>query len=171
MPRNSFARLDPILQLAQIQTRHVTPDQTRRVLASEQAVEAHGAKLDRIPLRLPHPRRPFAVVPLRRDLLRQLPEQPSIVHRNPRRSESLASSNQPFKSPSIKTLAPMPKGHTLGGARPQAARLEGWARKASSATSAALVLRDAYPRFARIGSRSEERRVGKECRSRWSPYH
>ena len=23
----------------------------------------------------------------------------------------------------------------------------------------------------RIGSRSEERRVGKECRSRWSPYH
>ena len=23
----------------------------------------------------------------------------------------------------------------------------------------------------RIGIRSEERRVGKECRSRWSPYH
>ena len=23
----------------------------------------------------------------------------------------------------------------------------------------------------RWGSRSEERRVGKECRSRWSPYH
>ena len=23
----------------------------------------------------------------------------------------------------------------------------------------------------RIGNRSEERRVGKECRSRWSPYH
>src|SRR2546430_3601139 len=23
----------------------------------------------------------------------------------------------------------------------------------------------------RIGRRSEERRVGKECRSRWSPYH
>ena len=22
-----------------------------------------------------------------------------------------------------------------------------------------------------MGSRSEERRVGKECRSRWSPYH
>src|SRR2546422_1451508 len=28
------------------------------------------------------------------------------------------------------------------------------------------------PRFAWAGnSRSEERRVGKECRSRWSPYH
>src|SRR6266508_5460013 len=25
--------------------------------------------------------------------------------------------------------------------------------------------------FARLRSRSEERRVGKECRSRWSPYH
>src|SRR3712207_9553709 len=26
-------------------------------------------------------------------------------------------------------------------------------------------------KFALNGSRSEERRVGKECRSRWSPYH
>ena len=25
--------------------------------------------------------------------------------------------------------------------------------------------------FAKCGQRSEERRVGKECRSRWSPYH
>ena len=29
------------------------------------------------------------------------------------------------------------------------------------------VINDEYGRF----SRSEERRVGKECRSRWSPYH
>ena len=27
------------------------------------------------------------------------------------------------------------------------------------------------PPYASGGSRSEERRVGKECRSRWSPYH
>ena len=27
------------------------------------------------------------------------------------------------------------------------------------------------PEILRISSRSEERRVGKECRSRWSPYH
>ena len=27
------------------------------------------------------------------------------------------------------------------------------------------------PGEGRINSRSEERRVGKECRSRWSPYH
>ena len=25
--------------------------------------------------------------------------------------------------------------------------------------------------FVKAGNRSEERRVGKECRSRWSPYH
>src|SRR2546429_4638849 len=28
-----------------------------------------------------------------------------------------------------------------------------------------------YTMFGRTGNRSEERRVGKECRSRWSPYH
>ena len=28
-----------------------------------------------------------------------------------------------------------------------------------------------FRREARAASRSEERRVGKECRSRWSPYH
>ena len=27
------------------------------------------------------------------------------------------------------------------------------------------------PKLSRKGNRSEERRVGKECRSRWSPYH
>jgi len=33
--------------------------------------------------------------------------------------------------------------------------------------------REAGPRIERKrwGDRSEERRVGKECRSRWSPYH
>src|SRR5580692_1985216 len=35
--------------------------------------------------------------------------------------------------------------------------------------------RSAARRYARgcprVGARSEERRVGKECRSRWSPYH
>ena len=28
-----------------------------------------------------------------------------------------------------------------------------------------------YPKYKCINTRSEERRVGKECRSRWSPYH
>ena len=30
---------------------------------------------------------------------------------------------------------------------------------------------DIYARYKRLQGRSEERRVGKECRSRWSPYH
>src|SRR5260370_21210419 len=30
---------------------------------------------------------------------------------------------------------------------------------------------EVFPGFAAHGERSEERRVGKECRSRWSPYH
>ena len=29
----------------------------------------------------------------------------------------------------------------------------------------------AYRQWGRLSHRSEERRVGKECRSRWSPYH
>ena len=28
-----------------------------------------------------------------------------------------------------------------------------------------------YLRIGKTNARSEERRVGKECRSRWSPYH
>src|SRR2546425_11795339 len=40
----------------------------------------------------------------------------------------------------------------------------------------AVALIDADPKVPgaeiyRLGDRSEERRVGKECRSRWSPYH
>src|SRR2546422_7987166 len=34
-----------------------------------------------------------------------------------------------------------------------------------------LVLRDVRVLVGRYEDRSEERRVGKECRSRWSPYH
>ena len=34
------------------------------------------------------------------------------------------------------------------------------------------VLRNEAPQvYVETNSRSEERRVGKECRSRWSPYH
>ena len=33
------------------------------------------------------------------------------------------------------------------------------------------ILRDVLLEDERVPSRSEERRVGKECRSRWSPYH
>ena len=33
------------------------------------------------------------------------------------------------------------------------------------------VLKNAYGNNDTVIARSEERRVGKECRSRWSPYH
>src|SRR2546426_11516046 len=35
----------------------------------------------------------------------------------------------------------------------------------------AVAAGDHEPEVIRSGDRSEERRVGKECRSRWSPYH
>jgi len=49
--------------------------------------------------------------------------------------------------------------------RPVALRLERWSERTGFAA-----LGDAY--VGRVTQlRSEERRVGKECRSRWSPYH
>src|SRR2546425_10290820 len=55
---------------------------------------------------------------------------------------------------------------------PQAERLFGWAQaevlgRLLSETIIPPTYREAHER----GLRSEERRVGKECRSRWSPYH
>src|SRR5258708_12245190 len=58
--------------------------------------------------------------------------------------------------------------------RPSDARLTaGWKYKGSSKPKSARMR--SYRRLPRSPaipqSRSEERRVGKECRSRWSPYH
>src|SRR5687767_15685444 len=41
----------------------------------------------------------------------------------------------------------------------------------SSSGTSPLVLYSISPSRKHTGLRSEERRVGKECRSRWSPYH
>ena len=41
----------------------------------------------------------------------------------------------------------------------------------SDAVSIVYEIQESYPRIEYVGWRSEERRVGKECRSRWSPYH
>src|SRR5688572_31531824 len=46
----------------------------------------------------------------------------------------------------------------------------GMRKRASSAPNAAAA-RDHSRLTTRPRTRSEERRVGKECRSRWSPYH
>src|SRR6476620_11005113 len=44
-------------------------------------------------------------------------------------------------------------------------------RRAPEASWSACSTRPARHRTGRCWMRSEERRVGKECRSRWSPYH
>src|SRR3989440_8877859 len=43
--------------------------------------------------------------------------------------------------------------------------------KAGETISADLAMTDGPDVASNINGRSEERRVGKECRSRWSPYH
>src|SRR5205823_8221586 len=44
-------------------------------------------------------------------------------------------------------------------------------RLARPGEPARLLVRPATGRMGAAAERSEERRVGKECRSRWSPYH
>ena len=44
-------------------------------------------------------------------------------------------------------------------------------RRLDIPTTIPEIRREDVPRLARYADRSEERRVGKECRSRWSPYH
>src|SRR5256885_343788 len=56
-------------------------------------------------------------------------------------------------------------GHLLGIAH-QFIKVNFWGGDKSSDAAAALDDSFAFER-----GRSEERRVGKECRSRWSPYH
>src|SRR5258708_36384956 len=49
-----------------------------------------------------------------------------------------------------------------------------WGERRRTSCVCAAFSKKQIPRFARddnLGTRSEERRVGKECRSRWSPYH
>src|SRR5438552_18209253 len=49
------------------------------------------------------------------------------------------------------------------------ARTASLGRVAASTAQVSLIRWQRYD-FVRVGKRSEERRVGKECRSRWSPY-
>src|SRR5215211_9555454 len=48
---------------------------------------------------------------------------------------------------------------------------EVWDRLDATPPTVALVLKPDHVRDVDVFARSEERRVGKECRSRWSPYH
>ena len=49
--------------------------------------------------------------------------------------------------------------------------LEGLDRKTQETLEIAAITHDIACPLCREKYRSEERRVGKECRSRWSPYH
>src|ERR1039458_5798513 len=73
-------------------------------------------------------------------------------------------------------VAANPSSKLLVGAKPAARILSIAASECftSPARSGACLISDFEPVSATIfcaNSRSEERRVGKECRSRWSPYH
>ena len=46
-----------------------------------------------------------------------------------------------------------------------------WSRQRAGAAASAEALPSTSGDAPRVDDRSEERRVGKECRSRWSPYH
>ena len=58
----------------------------------------------------------------------------------------------------------------IGNLEQEVLEREGYlVQRAYSGTEALLLLKEKKPDL--ILLRSEERRVGKECRSRWSPYH
>src|SRR5258705_7813089 len=71
-------------------------------------------------------------------------------------------------------LQPRKVSVELRNSKSRLARLEEAARKAVGiyGKSDGVSMPEDFPRsMGRLRARSEERRVGKECRSRWSPYH
>src|SRR3712207_2208273 len=88
-----------------------------------------------------------------------------FVKGNPRPTQELFSHEEDV------TLA-NPLGPAAPGIGPIA---HGWEQVARTQEHAASQFRDGEPVSVEIVekyvTRSEERRVGKECRSRWSPYH
>ena len=95
-----------------------------------------------------------------------------------------------IKFPTVTPLRPVKLGdrvyeqilaQIVGGHYAEGARLPSETQLATAFSVSRPIVRDALARLnadgiilSRHGSgsyRSEERRVGKECRSRWSPYH
>src|SRR5690348_10808388 len=62
---------------------------------------------------------------------------------------------------------------TSGGTEADNLAIKGlyWARRASAPQRRTVLIAAAEHHAVLDSARSEERRVGKECRSRWSPYH
>jgi len=65
-------------------------------------------------------------------------------------------------------VSPDPDAELLAGYRVYESALEGILTPKQLATYAESIR---HTQTVRVFDRSEERRVGKECRSRWSPYH
>src|SRR5256886_12020294 len=80
-------------------------------------------------------------------------------------SSDVCSSDLPSRCPVVDVLDRRLAVAELGAAQPHL--------KALGIAIGRLAIKQQRQPFSmrEIGSRSEERRVGKECRSRWSPYH
>ena len=62
--------------------------------------------------------------------------------------------------------------YVIKGGNPLVGEVEiGGAKNAALAILSAAIMTDETILIENLPDRSEERRVGKECRSRWSPYH
>src|SRR3712207_8413634 len=72
--------------------------------------------------------------------------------------------------PEVEALTAFLREHAVGRVVPRVARAAVQAIKTFDPPLSALGGLE-LTGVARHGKRSEERRVGKECRSRWSPYH
>src|SRR3712207_7736092 len=73
-----------------------------------------------------------------------------------------------FRRVLFRSLSPKPRSHAAAPFGQQHLREPEWGTERADARRAGAEDRKYSDGFF---SRSEERRVGKECRSRWSPYH
>ena len=84
----------------------------------------------------------------------------------------MTTTREPIEPDDVYESIEWTTGRRLRRAADTLARTAGTAsRTAQGAARSARQLAGGAARFARTTARSEERRVGKECRSRWSPYH
>ena len=88
----------------------------------------------------------------------------SVVHAMKTRQELGFSEYLPYRTLVTEKVVELKNGALLAGFRYTGPDLE-------SATKEEIKTLSTYIGRTFLSSRSEERRVGKECRSRWSPYH
>src|SRR5256885_16972768 len=84
---------------------------------------------------------------------------PSVVHTHPKTETSLMTSISNYRGIIPAISCPFTPDHRID--EPALRRLASWL---AGHEGVVAVMTNGH-------TRSEERRVGKECRSRWSPYH